>query len=48
MFLFMFSVSFIELLSIGSILPILQLYLIKYLLKVNDFLNRLNIVNISI
>lgn len=48
MFLFMFSVSFIELLSIGSILPIFTIiFNQEYLLKVNDFLNEVNIVNIQ-
>ena len=46
MFLFMFSVSFVELLSIGSILPIFTIiFNQEYLLKVNDFFKDLNIVN---
>ena len=48
MFLFMFSVSFVELLSIGSILPIFTIiFNQEYLLKVNDFLKDVNIINIQ-
>ena len=39
MFLFMFSVSFVELLSIGSILPIFTIIFNQEYLLVNDFLD---------
>ena len=46
MFLFMFFVSFIELISIGSILPIFTVIFNKeYLLKTNNFFTSNNLPN---
>ena len=44
MFLFMFIVSFVELLSIGSILPVFTvIFNQEYLIKVNSFFENNNI-----
>ena len=48
MFLLMFFVSFVELLSIGSILPIFTIiFNQEYLLKVNNFFSDIDTINIK-
>lgn len=48
MFLFMFIVSFVELLSIGSILPVFTvIFNQEYLIKVNSFFENNSILNIQ-
>ena len=48
MFLFMFIVSFLELLSIGTILPVFSVIFNQdYLLKVNNFFENTTILNIQ-
>ena len=48
MFFFMFIVSFVELLSIGSILPVFTvIFNQEYLIKVNSFFENNSILNIQ-